>query len=104
MSSVILTYRFEASRELFWDGACNFELRSAGESDTRASIPLSKLPKHTSRGTFKAISHQQKFANPTLNSTVRSTQNSRIEFNLQSDMEVGVEENTLNPVDFKRQS
>ncbi|GBO31531.1 hypothetical protein AVEN_233455-1 [Araneus ventricosus] len=56
------------------------------------------------KGTLKAISHAQKFANPTLNSTVHSTQNLRIEFNLPSDMEVGVEENTLNPVDFSRQS
>ncbi|GBM68157.1 hypothetical protein AVEN_95915-1 [Araneus ventricosus] len=53
---------------------------------------------------LKAISHEQKFANPTLNSTVRSTQNLIFEFNLPSDMEVGVEENTLNPVDFSGQS
>ncbi|GBN71980.1 hypothetical protein AVEN_4292-1 [Araneus ventricosus] len=52
----------------------------------------------------KAISHEQKFANPTLNSTVGSTQNLRIEFNLPYDVEVGVEQNTLNPVDFSRQS
>ncbi|GBN87596.1 hypothetical protein AVEN_211870-1 [Araneus ventricosus] len=53
---------------------------------------------------LKAISHEQKFANPTLNSTVRSTQTLRIEFNLPSDVEVGLEENTLNLVDFSLQS
>ncbi|GBN31070.1 hypothetical protein AVEN_171065-1 [Araneus ventricosus] len=49
---VILTSRFIATRELFWDGPRNFEPWSADEDDTRADIPLSTLPHHISGRTF----------------------------------------------------
>ncbi|GBM36232.1 hypothetical protein AVEN_97592-1 [Araneus ventricosus] len=40
LSLVILTFRFEAIRELHWNGPRYFKPRSDDEADPRAGIPL----------------------------------------------------------------
>ncbi|GBM98913.1 hypothetical protein AVEN_58185-1 [Araneus ventricosus] len=47
ISLVLLASRFERIRMLFWTGPLNFELRTDDKDDTRAGIPLSKLPHET---------------------------------------------------------
>ncbi|GBN09281.1 hypothetical protein AVEN_261527-1 [Araneus ventricosus] len=47
--------RFEATRELFWDGPRKYEPWSNKENDTGANTPLSKLPRHTSGRTFAPV-------------------------------------------------